>query len=34
MDFFLEENPIKDFYNKLRKLITSRKLKKFKKLLL
>lgn len=32
MDFFLEENPIEDFYNKLRKLIISRKLEKSKKL--
>lgn len=32
MDFFLEENPIEDFHNKLRKLIMSRKLEKSKKL--
>jgi len=32
MDFFLEENLIEDFYNKLRKLIISRKLEKSKKL--
>lgn len=32
MDFFLEENPIEDFYNKLRKLIMLQKLEKSKKL--